>query len=268
MDALEHYILENSRPQGEALDWLERQSWLRTSHGRQICGPSVGALLRHLVLLLQPRRVLEIGTFSGYSAIWMAGALPEGGRLDTIEINDEKEALIREGFDRAGVADRIRLVIGDALDILPMIDETYDLVYIDGNKREYIAYYQSVIDLVRPGGYIVADNVLWNGKVSAPGPASSGSTPGNEPGGTPDGTFSGTPSGTPSGTTGGTPDGTTSGTTGGEPGSTTSGTPGGEPPRDQQTIGILAFNDLVAGDDRVENFILPLRDGLQIIRKK
>lgn len=252
MDALEHYILENSRPQGEALDWLERQSWLRTSHGRQICGPSVGALLRHLVLLLQPRRVLEIGTFSGYSAIWMAGALPEGGRLDTIEINDEMEALIREGFDRAGVADRIRLVIGDALDILPMIDETYDLVYIDGNKREYIAYYQSVIDLVRPGGYIVADNVLWNGKVSAPGPASSGSTTGGEPGGT----FSGT--------TGGEPGSTTCGTTSGTPG----GEPGGEPPRDQQTIGILAFNDLVAGDDRVENFILPLRDGLHIIRKK
>ena len=172
--------------------------------------------------------MLEIGTFSGYSAIWMAGALPEGGRLDTIEVNDEMEALIREGFDRAGVADRIRLVIGDALDILPMIDETYDLVYIDGNKREYIAYYQSVIDLVRPGGYIVADNVLWNGKVSAAGSASSGSTPGGEPG----------------------------------------STPGDEPPRDQQTIGILAFNDLVAGDDRVENFILSLRDGLHIIRKK
>lgn len=272
MDTLERYILENSRPQGEALDWLERQSWLRTSHGRQICGPSVGALLRHLVLLLQPRRVLEIGTFSGYSAIWMAGALPEGGRLDTIEVNDEMEALIREGFDRAGVADRIRLVIGNALDILPMIDETYDLVYIDGNKREYIAYYQSVIDLVRPGGYIVADNVLWNGKVSAPGPASSGSTPSSEPGSTTGSTTGGTtggePSGTLSGTFSGTLGGTLGGEPGGEPGSTPGGTPGGEPPRDQQTIGILAFNDLVAGDDRVENFILPLRDGLHIIRKK
>ena len=209
MDALEHYILENSRPQGEALDWLERQSWLRTSHGRQICGPSVGALLRHLVLLLQPRRVLEIGTFSGYSAIWMAGALPEGGRIDTIERNDEMEDLIREGFSRAGVSDRIRLLIGDALDILPGVGQTYDLVFIDADKREYVAYYQSVFDLVPSGGYIVADNVLWDGKVL-----------------------------------------------------------GEEPPRDQQTRGILAFNDLVSGDDRVENFILPLRDGLHIIRKK
>lgn len=208
MDALERYVLENSTPQSEALAWLERQSWLRTSHGRQICGPTLGALLRHIVLMLQPQRILEIGTFSGYSTIWMAGALPEGGRIDTLEINDEMEPLIREGFARACVTDRVRLVIGDALDILPLIDETYDLVYIDGNKREYVAYYQSVIDLVRPGGWILADNVLWDGQVAV-----------------------------------------------------------GDP-RSQQTRSIQAFNDLVAGDERVENFILPLRDGLNIIRKK
>ena len=209
MDALERYVLSSSAPQSEVLAWLERESWLRTSHGRQLCGPTVGAWLRHLVLLLQPQRVLEIGTFTGYSALWMAGALPEGGRLDTIEINDEMEGIIREAFSRSGLAGRIRLFIGDALDILPGLDGFYDLVYIDGNKREYVAYYQSVIDLVRPGGYIVADNVLWDGKVSED-----------------------------------------------------------EPPRDQQTRGILAFNDLVAGDARVENFILPLRDGLNVIRKK
>lgn len=209
MDALERYIRENSTPQGEVLDWLERESWLRTSHGRMVAGPEVGALLNLLVRELRPRRVLELGTFTGYSTLWMAAALPEGGRLDTLEINDELEDLIREAFRRAGVEDRVRLVIGDALDILPMVDETYDLVYIDANKRDYVAYYQAVVDLVRPGGLIVADNVLWDGKVCA-----------------------------------------------------------GEPPRDQQTRGILAFNDLVAGDTRVENFILPLRDGLNIIRKK
>lgn len=209
MDALERYALSASTPQGEVLAWLERASWLQTSHGRQICGPVVGALLRHLVLLLRPQRILEIGTFTGYSAIWMAGALPEGGRIDTLEINDEMEDIIREAFARAGTADRIRLFIGDACELLPLSDECYDLVYMDGDKRSYVAYYQAVIDRVRPGGYIVADNVLWDGKVSA-----------------------------------------------------------GVPPRDQQTAGILAFNDLVAGDDRVENFILPLRDGLNIIRKK
>lgn len=209
MDALERYIREMSTPQGEALAWVERQSWLRTSHGRQVTGPQVGALLRQFVLLLQPQRVLEIGTFSGYATLWMAGALPEGGRIDTIEINDEMEDFIREGFERAGLSDRIRLVIGDALDILPGMDNCYDLVFIDADKRDYVAYYQYVIDLVRTGGIIVADNVLWDGKVC-----------------------------------------------------------GEEIPRDQQTRGILAFNDLVAGDDRVENFILPLRDGLNIFRKK
>ena len=209
MDPLERYIRENSTPQGEVLEWLERESWLRTSHGRMVAGPEVGALLNLLVRELRPRRVLELGTFTGYSTIWMAAALPEGGRLDTLEINDELEDLIREAFRRAGVEDRVRLVIGDALDILPMVDETYDLVYIDANKRDYVAYYQAVVEIVRPGGLIVADNVLWDGKVCSDAP-----------------------------------------------------------PRDQQTRGILAFNDLVAGDDRVENFILPLRDGLNIIRKK
>ena len=209
MDALERYLREMSTPQSEALAWVERQSWLRTSHGRQVAGPQVGALLRQFVQLLQPRRILEIGTFSGYSTLWMAEALPEGGRIDTLEINDEMEDLIREGFERAGLSDRIRLHIGDALDILPTLSESYEMVFIDADKRDYVAYYQSVFDLVAPGGIIVADNVLWDGKVCAD-----------------------------------------------------------EPPRDQQTRGILAFNDLVAGDARVENFILPLRDGLHIIRKK
>lgn len=209
MDALERYVREMSTPQGEALSWVERQSWLRTSHGRQVSGPEAGALLRQFVQLLRPRQVLEIGTFSGYSTLWMASALPEGGRIDTLEINDEMEDLIRAGFARAGLADRIRLHIGDALDILPALTGPYELVFIDADKRDYVAYYQAVFDLVAPGGLIVADNVLWDGKVCAE-----------------------------------------------------------EPPRDQQTRGILAFNDLVAGDTRVENFILPLRDGLNIIRKK
>ena len=208
MDELERYMLENSTPQSETLAWLERESWLRTSHGRQIAGPTLGALLRHIVLMLKPRRILEIGTFSGYSTLWMAGALPPGGRIDTLEINDEMEDLIREGLSRAGVADRVRLAIGDALEILPALEPGYDLAYIDGNKRDYVAYYQSVIDLVRPGGWILADNVLWDGQVVT-----------------------------------------------------------GDP-RSQQTRSIQAFNNLVAGDERVENFILPLRDGLNIIRKK
>lgn len=209
MDAQERYVLDCSSPQGEALAWLERESWLRTSHGRQVSGPTVGALLRQFVLLLQPRRVLEIGTFSGYATVWMAGALPGNGRIDTVEINDEMEPLIREGFARAGVADRVRLHIGDALAVIPTLEKPFDLVFIDADKRDYVAYYQAVVDDVRPGGLILADNVLWDGKVYA------------------------------------------------------------DPmPRDRQTVGLHAFNDLVAGDSRVDSFILPLRDGLNIIRKK
>lgn len=209
MEAQERYVLDCSSPQGEALAWLERESWLRTSHGRQVSGPTVGALLRQFVLLLQPRRVLEIGTFSGYATVWMAGALPWNGRIDTVEINDEMEPLIREGFARAGVADRVRLHIGDALAVIPTLEKPFDLVFIDADKRDYVAYYQAVVDDVRPGGLILADNVLWDGKVYA------------------------------------------------------------DPmPRDRQTVGLHAFNDLVAGDSRVDSFILPLRDGLNIIRKK
>ncbi len=208
MDPLEQYLRDFSSPVSEALDWLERETHLRTNHARMLSGRSVGALLRHFVLMLKPQRVLELGVFTGYSTICLAGALPEGGRVDSVEINDEMEDLIREGLSRAGVEEKVNLIFGDAKEVVTELDGTYDLVYIDANKREYVAYYQTVIDLVRPGGYILADNVLWDGKVYEK-----------------------------------------------------------EPPRDRQTQGILAFNDLVAGDSRVENFILPVRDGINIIRK-
>ena len=208
MDPLEQYLRNNSTSFSETLDWLERETHLRTNHARMLSGRSIGALLRHFVLLLKPQAVLELGVFTGYSTICLAGALPEGGRVDSVEINDEMEDLIREGLTRAGVEEKVNLIFGDAKEVITELDETYDLVYIDANKREYVAYYQTVIDMVRPGGYILADNVLWDGKVYEK-----------------------------------------------------------EPPRDRQTQGILAFNDLVAGDSRVENFILPLRDGINIIRK-
>lgn len=208
MDSLEKYLRDFSSPLPEALDWLERETHLRTNHARMLCGRSVGALLHDYVRMTRPSHALELGVFTGYSTICIASALEEGALLDSIEVNDELEDLIREGFDRAGVSSKVNLLFGDAKEIIPTLDKEYDFVYIDANKREYVAYYQSIIDKVRPGGTIIADNVLWDGKVL-----------------------------------------------------------GEEPPRDAQTRGILAFNDLVAGDSRVENFILPLRDGLNIIRK-
>ena len=224
------YIREHSTQQSEALRWVEKQTNIRTNHARMLSGSVQGELLRMLVKMSGAKHVLELGTFTGYASICLASALPEDGHLDTLELNDELEDLIREGFERAGVSDRISLHIGDCKKTLQefnrrsqaseenmskekgQTDETfrqYDMVFIDANKREYCDYYELVFPLVRPGGWILADNVLWDGKVCAE-------------------TIS----------------------------------------QDRQTQGILAFNEMVAADPRVENVILPLRDGLSIIYKK
>ncbi len=205
------YIKEHSTRQPEALRWVEKQTNIRTNHARMLSGSVQGELLRMLVKMSGARRVLELGTFTGYSSICLASALPDDGHLDTLELNDELEDLIREGFERAGVSDRISLHIGDCKETLAEFGEReqYDLVFIDANKREYCDYYELVFPLVRHGGWILADNVLWDGKVCA---------------------------------------------------ETVS--------QDRQTQGILAFNEMVAADPRVENVILPLRDGLNIIYKK
>lgn len=203
------YIEKHINPENEALDWVIRQTHVRTNHARMLSGKVQGQLLRMLVQMSGASRILELGTFTGFSAICLAGALPEGGHLDTLELNDELEDLIREGFERAGVADKITLHIGDCKQTLRQLrNQVYDIVYIDANKREYNEYYELVFDMVRPGGLILADNVLWDGKVCM------------------------------------------------------------EPlPQDQQTQAIVRFNDAIASDKRVESVILPLRDGLSIIRK-
>ena len=231
MTPSEKYIREHSTPQTEALEWIVRQTNIRTNHARMLTGPVQGRFMTMLVQMLGAGRILELGTFTGYSAVCMAMGLPENGHLDTLEVNDELEDLILEGFERAGVSDRISLHIGDAKEPLARLrsdvlsrdrvpasgilgPETltgplYDLVYIDANKREYCEYYDLVFDLVRPGGFIFADNVLWDGKVFE------------------------------------------------------------DPmPQDRQTLGIARFNDMVVSDPRVDSVILPLRDGLNIIRKK
>ena len=210
MEASDRYIREHSSGQTEALAWIERQTNIRTNHARMLSGAVQGRFLTMLTEMIRPARVLEIGTFTGYSAVCIAYGLPENGHLDTLEINDELEDLILEGFDRAGVSDKISLLIGDAKKTLERLKSgQYDMVYIDANKREYPEYYDLVFDMVRPGGYILADNVLWDGKVWL-----------------------------------------------------------NPLPQDKQTQGIAAFNSIVARDPRVESVILPVRDGLNLIRKK
>ena len=170
MEAIEKYMIECSSPQGEALDWLQKQTNIRTNHARMLSGPVQGRFLKMIVEMCGARRVLELGSFTGYSGICLASGLPEDGHLDTLEINDELEDLILEGFSRARLRERISLHIGDCLETLKRFREEgrepYDLVFIDANKRDYPEYYELVFDLVRPGGWILADNVLWDGKVA------------------------------------------------------------------------------------------------------
>ncbi len=212
MEKIYQYIKDHASTPSEALAWVEKQTHIRTNHARMLSGAVQGQIMRMLVQLSGASRILELGTFTGYSAICLASAMPEDGHLDTLEINDELEDLILEGFDRAGLADMIDLHIGDCKETLLRFKEEgreYDLVYMDANKREYPEYYELIFDMVRPGGLILADNVLWDGKVCQ------------------------------------------------------------DPlPQDKQTLGIAGFNDMVAEDRRVESVILPLRDGLNLIRKK
>lgn len=166
---LEKYIENHSSFRNEALDWLERQTNIRTNYPRMLTGKVQGEFLYMMTRMISPRNVLEIGTFTGYSAICMALALEGEGHIDTLEINDELEDLILEGFERAGVSGRVSLHIGDAVEFLRGQDgkKLYDLTFIDANKREYPDYYELALTLTRPGGFILADDVLWDGKVYA-----------------------------------------------------------------------------------------------------
>lgn len=206
---LDKYIREHSTGETEALQWIAKQTNIRTNYPRMLSGSVQGSLLKILVEITGASRILEIGSFTGYSATWMAMGLPEGGSIDALEINDELEGLMREGWEKAGVSGRINLHIGDAKETLKSLKGPYDMVFIDANKREYSEYYDLVFPMLRSGGIIVADDVLWDGKVYA------------------------------------------------------------DPlPHDSQTEGLLRFNDKVATDPRVEISVLPLRDGISIIRKK
>ena len=206
---LDEYVLRHTEAEPEYLYRLWRATNIRTIHGRMASGHLQGRLLKMLVEMIQPQRVLEVGTFSGYSAISMAEGLPEGGRLYTFEINDEMEDFTRPWIEGSEVADKIEFIIGDALAEAPKLGITFDMAFIDGDKRTYCECYEMVMGILRPGGFILADNTLWDGHVV-------------------DESYS----------------------------------------KDHQTQGIVDFNDHVARDERTEQVILPLRDGLTIIRKK
>lgn len=202
------YIANHIDPEGDYLYRLYRATNLHTLHGRMASGHLQGRLLKMLVQMTQAKRVLEVGTFSGYSAICLAEGLPDDGLLYTFEINDEQEDFTRPWIAGSTVANKIHFIIGDAITEAPRLGITFDLVFIDGDKRTYVETYEMALSVLRQGGFIVADNTLWDGHVC-------------------DSAYD----------------------------------------KDQQTLGIRRFNDLVAADTRVEKVILPLRDGLTLIRK-
>ena len=206
---LDDYILQHIEPEPEYLYKLWRATNIRTIHGRMASGHLQGRLLKMLVQMIRPATIREVGTFSGYSAISMAEGLAEGGRLYTFEINDEMEDFTRPWIEGSPVADKIEFIIGDALTEAPKLGITFDMAFIDGDKRTYRECYEMVLSILKPGGFILADNTLWDGHVV-------------------DHAYD----------------------------------------KDHQTQGISEFNDYIAGDERVEKVILPLRDGLTIIRKK
>ena len=206
---IEKYVLAHSEPEGDYLYRLYRATNIHTIHGRMASGHLQGRLLKMLVSMIRPKNILEVGTFSGYSAICMAEGLDEGGKVWTFEINDEMEDFTRPWIENSPVADKIDFRIGDANIEAPKLGVTFDLAFVDGDKRTYVETYEMVLRLLRPGGYIIADNTLWDGHVTDPAYD-----------------------------------------------------------HDHQTQGIRQFNDYVAANNRVEQVIVPLRDGLTLIRKK
>jgi predicted O-methyltransferase YrrM len=209
MESLDEYILQHIEPEPDYLYRLWRATNIHMLHGRMASGHLQGRLLKMLVQMIQPKNILEVGTFSGYSALCMAEGLEKDGKLYTFEINDEQEDFTRPWIEGSPVADKIEFIIGDANVEAPKLGIVFDMAFIDGDKRTYQQTYETVLSLLRPGGFIIADNTLWDGHVIDPNYQ-----------------------------------------------------------KDQQTRGIETFNDFVKNDTRVEQVILPLRDGLTIIRKK
>lgn len=207
-EQLEEYILRHIDPEDPYLHSLYRATNIHLLYGHMASGNLQGRLLKMLTGMIRPRKVLEIGTYSGYSALCIAEGLEEGGVVHTIEINDEQEDFTRPWLEGSPYGNRIRFHIGDALDVIPELAETFDMVFIDADKRRYCDYYNMVIDYLKPGGYIIADNTLWDAHVVDPSHQS-----------------------------------------------------------DPLTAGVMAFNDMVAADKRVEKVIIPIRDGLTLIRK-
>ncbi len=209
-EELERYIAEHSEEEDGVLKELSRETHLKMLHPRMLSGHIQGKILKFIAQMMRPSRILELGTYTGYSAICLAQGLSPEGKLITIDSNDEVQTLAEKYFKKSGLSHQIQMLIGDASALIQDLDEPFDLVFIDADKAQYLDYYEKVLPKVRKGGLIIADNVLWSGKVIEQNIKNN----------------------------------------------------------DYFTKGILTFNDFVQKDDRVWNFILPIRDGMMMMIKK
>jgi|TARA_R110000782_G_scaffold236819_1_gene322916 caffeoyl-CoA O-methyltransferase len=208
-ESISNYVEKYSEQESELLQELNHETWEKILTPRMLSGHLQGRVLSMLSHMIQPTNILEIGTYTGYSALCLAEGLKENGSIDTIDINEELESFAKKYFDKAGLSNIIEQHIGNALDIIPTLNKKYDIVFIDADKSNYINYYNLVLDMVNPGGYIIADNVLWSGKVTEP-----------------------------------------------------------IEKMDEDTKTLLEYAKHLVNDNRVQQIIFPIRDGLLIARKK
>jgi len=164
-EKIENYSLQHSQEESDILKKVNRETHSKVMQPRMLSGHMQGNFLAMISKMIQPKQILEIGTYTGYSAICLAQGLQQEGKLHTIDVNEELEKMVRSYFNEAGLTDSINYYIGDATKIIPTIDEQFDLVFIDADKKNYSNYYDLVFNKVKSGGYIVADNVLWSGKI-------------------------------------------------------------------------------------------------------
>jgi len=206
---IEKYARQHSSPELPVLDRLSRATHLRTHQPQMLSGHLQGAFLQMISHMVKPDAILEIGTFTGYSAICLAQGLQPGGKLVTIDCNPEMEDFAKPYFEEAGLADKIEMLVGDATGIIQSLAGPFDMVFIDADKESYVSYFEMIFPKVKPGGYILADNTLWYGRVIRPGADA-----------------------------------------------------------DRETAGIVRFNQFVQQHSGIEHMLLPLRDGIMIVRKK
>jgi predicted O-methyltransferase YrrM len=203
------YVESKSQAETDVLAELNRQTHLKVLYPRMLSGHLQGRVLSFFSKMMQPNRILEIGTYTGYATLCLAEGLSEAGKIITIEKDEELSDMILHYAEKAGILPKVELKIGDAKEIIPALQEVFDLIFLDADKQHYLHYYELVLPKLRQGGVILADNVLWSGKIASPAA-----------------------------------------------------------PNDKETLGLQAFNDAVSQDNRVECVLLPIRDGIMMIRKK